>query len=439
MSKLSFDRDHNVINGALEGAEKQYHSINPFTEEKLWDAPVASAQDLDEVVEAANVAFQTWQHSTLDDRRSRMKQFASELFFKNSDWTDIISETGQPKELAEREVESACEWLTGIASIDIPEYTTYEDDNVKVTTKYFPLGVVGAIVSWNFPIFLVLGKVASSLICGNTVIVKPSPYTPYSIPKVTELAQSFFPPGVVEALGGDENLGPWMTKHPGIAKISFTGSAATGKRVMEAAASTLKRVTLELSGGNDAAIICADVDIDDVAQRVMEDVKCASQRKESLCTVPKPGTGYLSPVQNKIQFDKVRSIFEDCRAQNYKFAIGGEQDLSQTKPGFQMSPAVVVRPPDESRLVQEEPFGPIDDEENVIHRANNTDQGLGATLWYRDPAMAERISMRLDAGSVWVNRGAFPLPTALFGGCADISFCEAVEVSTQKSNWKLYL
>lgn len=136
--------------------------------------------------------------------------------------------------------------MSNQASIDIPEYTTHEDEDVKVTTKYFPLGVVGAIVPWNFPVFLALGKVASSLICGNTVIVKPSPYTPYSILKVAELAQNFFPPGVVQALGGDDNLGPWMTKHPGIAKISFTGSAATGKRVMAAAAPTLKRVTLEL-------------------------------------------------------------------------------------------------------------------------------------------------------------------------------------------------
>lgn len=132
------------------------------------------------------------------------------------------------------------------ASIDIPEYTTHEDEDVKVTTRYFPLGVVGAIVPWNFPVFLALGKVASALLCGNTVIVKPSPFTPYSILKVAELAQGFFPPGVVQALGGDDNLGPWMTKHPGIAKISFTGSAATGKRVMAAAAPTLKRVTLEL-------------------------------------------------------------------------------------------------------------------------------------------------------------------------------------------------
>ena len=140
------------------------------------------------------------------------------------------------------------------------------------------------------------------------------------------------------------------------------------------------------------------------------------------CQAMTPGTGYLSPVQNKMQFDKIRSIYEDCQARNYQFSLGGGQDLAQIKPGYQMAPAIVVRPPEDSRLVQEEPFGPIvpilswDEEEDVINRANNTDQGLGATVWCRDPAMAERISMRLEAGSVWVNRGAYPMPTALFGG-----------------------
>jgi acyl-CoA reductase-like NAD-dependent aldehyde dehydrogenase len=140
------------------------------------------------------------------------------------------------------------------------------------------------------------------------------------------------------------------------------------------------------------------------------------------CQAMTPGTGYLSPIQNKMQFDKVRSIYEDCQAHNYQFSLGGGQELARIKPGYQMAPVIVVQPPEDSRLVQEEPFGPIvpilswDEEEDVINRANNTDQGLGATVWCRDPAMAERISMRLEAGSVWVNRGAYPMPTALFGG-----------------------
>ena len=131
-----------------------------------------------------------------------------------------------------------------------------------------PVGVVGAICPWNFPVYLSLGKVIPALLTGCTVIVKPSPFTPYTSLKACELAQEVLPPGVFQVLGGDDKLGPMMTVHPGIAKISFTGSVATGKRIMAACASTLKRVTLEL-GGNDASIVLPDIDIQKVAPQLV--------------------------------------------------------------------------------------------------------------------------------------------------------------------------
>ena len=141
------------------------------------------------------------------------------------------------------------------------------------------------------------------------------------------------------------------------------------------------------------------------------------------CKALPVGRGYLSPLQNKMQYAKVRSIFDDCRDKNYTFALGKEElDIKKSTPGFFMSPAIIANPPDNARIVQEEPFGPIvpvltwEDEDDVISRANDTDQGLGATLWCKDPERAERIASHLEAGSVWVNRGAIPLPTALFGG-----------------------
>lgn len=139
------------------------------------------------------------------------------------------------------------------------------------------------------------------------------------------------------------------------------------------------------------------------------------------CKAMAPGTGYMSPIQNRMQYDKVKSVFDDCHRQNYDFALG-QGDLKKETAGFFIPPAIVAKPPDTSRIVQEEPFGPIlpvltwEDDEDVIERANDTDQGLGATLWCRDPERAERIANRLEAGSVWINRGAMPLPTALFGG-----------------------
>lgn len=134
-----------------------------------------------------------------------------------------------------------------------------------------------------------------------------------------------------------------------------------------------------------------------------------------------PGKRFLSPIQNKMQYEKVKSLFDDCQSKTYEFALG-TPNFKQERPGYFVPPAIVANPPEHSRVVQDEPFGPIvpvlkwEDEEDVIRRANDTDQGLGATLWCRNPEQAERIALRLEAGSVWVNRGVAPLPTALFGG-----------------------
>lgn len=152
-------------------------------------------------------------------------------------------------------------------TLSIPEERV-EDDEKVLTTRYMPLGVVGAICPWNFPLILSFGKIIPALLTGCTIIVKPSPFTPYTALKAIELAQNVFPPGVVQVLGGDDRLGPMFTAHPGISKISFTGSIATGKKIMEACSKTLKRVTLEL-GGNDASIVRGDVDIEATAPQLV--------------------------------------------------------------------------------------------------------------------------------------------------------------------------
>ena len=152
-------------------------------------------------------------------------------------------------------------------TLSMPEERV-EDDEKVLTTRYMPLGVVGAICPWNFPLILSFGKIIPALLTGCTIIVKPSPFTPYTALKTIELAQNVFPPGVVQVLGGDDRLGPMFTAHPGISKISFTGSIATGKAIMMACSKTLKRVTLEL-GGNDASIVRGDVDIEATAPQLV--------------------------------------------------------------------------------------------------------------------------------------------------------------------------
>jgi len=178
----------------------------------------------------------------------------------------LCKETGKPRSFAASEVTGVKAFIAHHASLDLP-VEKFEDNEKIVTTRFVPLGVVGAICPWNFPLILSVGKIAPAVISGCTIIVKPSPFTPYTALKLVELAQEVFPPGVIQVLGGDDKLGPSLTVHPGIAKISFTGSIATGKKVMEACAKTLKRITLEM-GGNDPCIIFPDVDLDKAVPEV---------------------------------------------------------------------------------------------------------------------------------------------------------------------------
>lgn len=190
--------------------------------------------------------------------------------------------TCRQRQFAEMEVKGVAAFFDHHLALSIPEERLEDDDKVMLT-RYTPLGVVGAICPWNFPIILSLGKALPALLTGNTIIIKPSPYTPYTTLKIVELAQEIFEPGVIQAVGGDDKLGPMLTQHPGIAKISFTGSIATGKKVMAACASTLKRVTLEL-GGNDASVVLPDVDIKKVAPEL---VLGAFQNSGQVCVATK--------------------------------------------------------------------------------------------------------------------------------------------------------
>ncbi len=162
-------------------------------------------------------------------------------------------------------------WIKAFCAMKLPEEVLEEDEEKRVINRYTPLGVCCAIVPWNYPVLLALGKIGPCLYTGNTMIVKPSPYTPYCDMKLVELGTKYFPPGVLQILSGGDDLGPMLTAHPDIDKISFTGSSATGKKVMESCAKTLKRITLEL-GGNDPAIICEDVDIQKIIPKVSSGV-----------------------------------------------------------------------------------------------------------------------------------------------------------------------
>ena len=307
-----------------------------------------------------------------------------------------------------------------------------------------PLGVIGAITPWNFPLLLAVWKIAPALVAGNTVVVKPSPWTPLCTLKFGEMLRDILPPGVLNIISGGNDLGAWLTEHPDVRKISFTGSTGTGRKVMASASRNLKRITLEL-GGNDPAIVMPDVDVRKTAEAlfwaafqnsaqfcvaakrlyVHEDIydELARALVDYTATV-KVGDGSqpdtdLGPIQNSMQFDKLKDLLRDARANGLRFLTGGEVSKG---PGYFVPITIIDNPPENSRVVTEEAFGPVlpllkfKDIDDVIARANATEYGLAASVWSKDADAARRIAARIEAGTVWINEAHTFSPHVAFGG-----------------------
>ncbi|WP_313167853.1 aldehyde dehydrogenase family protein [Massilia oculi] len=422
------------IAGKLVGTEASFDVFNPATGAVLAQAPAASAEQMEEAIAAAKKAFRHWSQLEHAQRRAYLVAYADALQAHRDELARLLTlEQGKPlKTMAEPEVDQAISWMRQIADRPIPVEIVEETDSHIVELHHTPLGVVGAIAPWNFPVLLSLWKVAPALIAGNTMVLKPSPFTPLTSLRFGQIAQSVLPPGVLSVVSGGNELGPQMTAHPDIAKISFTGSTETGKHVIRAAAGTVKRLTLEM-GGNDAAIVLPDADWESIVpqlfwgaignsgqwcvgikrlyvhrsfqpQFVQAFVDYARRQKLGDGLDPEVGVG---PVQNKMQFDKVRTFLDDIKANGYKVALGGEVD--EGRPGYFIPVTVVDNPPENSKIVQEEQFGPIvpiiayDDVEDVIERANDSPFGLGGSVWGRDTKAAVAVANRLETGMVWVN------------------------------------
>ncbi|PGH08075.1 hypothetical protein AJ79_06075 [Helicocarpus griseus UAMH5409] len=443
--KLDFTTFHNVINNELVSTATTRHSINPANRQPNPEVPVSTQEDLDKAVAAAKKAFKAWSKTTFEERRTALCAFADALDANKDGFAKTLTmEQGKPLAQSYQEIGMATTWLRTIPTQTLPEEVLEDTEDRKIIHHHVPMGVACGIVPWNYPILLACGKIAPALYTGNTLIVKPSPFTPYCDLKLGELATKFFPPGVLQVLSGGDDLGPMMTAHPGIDKVSFTGSSMTGKKVMASCAATLKRVTLEL-GGNDPAIICEDVDIDAIIPKIaILSFLCSSQ----ICMMIKriyvhekiydqfldafvkftktlkSGEGnepdvFFGPVQNSMQYEKVKDLFTSIEGEGLKPVLGGKIEESD---GYFITPTVIDNPPEKSRVVTEEPFGPIvpfmkwSDEDDVIARANDTQMGLGSSVWSKDTERAARIARQLESGSVWVNSHFDVAPGVPFGG-----------------------
>ncbi|KAG8770266.1 hypothetical protein FRC12_004403 [Ceratobasidium sp. 428] len=250
-----------TINGKPVTSSKTLDVINPATQQKIAEVPVAAQEQLDKAVAAARAALPGWSAKPVDERAEVLTQIAALIDKNFEEYQQMLTtERGGPLSGSDFEVRFASNWIRQTASLRLPENITVDNEDQKIIQRYVPIGVCAGIIPWNFPLLLCVLKLGPALLAGNTIVLKPSPFTPLTTLRFIKEIQHLVPPGVINVLSGDDNLGPWITAHPGIEKISFTGSSFTGQKVMQSASVGLKRVTLEL-GGNVPLILLPDVDL----------------------------------------------------------------------------------------------------------------------------------------------------------------------------------
>jgi aldehyde dehydrogenase (NAD+) len=436
----------NLINGELVTTETLLDVVNPANEQVIGKVPACGAAELDKAVAAARAAFKTWSKTPVDDRRVVIQKMAAAIDANFDELFRLLtSEQGKPHQQAQFEIGGCSAMMNAQSTLTLEETINEDSDERLSRTRRVPVGVVGGIVPWNFPILMAVQKIAPAILSGCTIVLKPSPFTPLTTLKFAELIKDIVPAGVVNIITGEDALGPMITAHPDIDKITFTGSTATGKKIMEGASKDLKRITLEL-GGNDASIVLPDADVAKVAEQlfwssftnagqicvaakriyihedIYDEMSAAIAAYAKTVTVgdgANQGTG-VGPIQNKKQFDRVCELIEDAKSNGYKFLVGGEVDPSGS--GYYVPITILDNPPEDARIVAEEQFGPVmplmkfstDDE--VIARANNSEYGLAGAVWTKDTDRGVAIAEQLETGTVWINEFLHLSPFAPFGG-----------------------
>ena len=433
-----------LIGGQLVAGDSTMDVINPATEEVLAVCPRGSERQMNEAVAAAKAAFKGWAKQPIEERRVCVNKLADAIDARTTELARLLTqEQGKPLSESTAEITYTAAFLRYLASLDLHGRLIEDNDTRRVELRRKPLGVVGCIIPWNFPVLIVAFKAPVALIAGNTLVIKPAPTTPLTTLRIGELCAEIFPAGVVNIVTDQNDLGGVLTGHPDIAKISFTGSTDTGKKVMASAASTIKRITLEL-GGNDAAIVMPDADPVAVAPGIFAaatmnagqvclaikrvyaheshyDALCAELTKLADATIVDDGLkqgSQIGPLQNKMQYEKVKGFLEDARAHGNIIAGGQVED----RPGYFIRPTIVRDVADGTRIVDEEQFGPIlpiikySDPEAALAKANASPWGLGGSVWGQDRDKAYALACEMDSGTVWINKHLDFGPNIPFGG-----------------------
>lgn len=432
------DKFQLFINGKFVDGDMKMDVINPSTgNPATTECPRASEAQLDQAVAAAKAAFPKWRARPLADRKASLFAMGEALEGRAEELAKVLTtEHGRPFADSMQMVMGAAGFFKYFSSLDIPvEQIQDPDRDVEVYRE--PLGVCALIVPWNFPLMLIMFKLPMALLCGNTVVLKPAPTTPLVALKLAEIIGEMLPAGVFNVIVDNNDLGSILTKHQDVRKISFTGSTAVGKKIMESAASSLKRLTLEL-GGNDASIVLDDVNLAQVAEplfmsafynngqiciavkrlyvheSIYDDVVAALAAIASVIPV---GDGFaegtvLGPMQNKKQYDTVQDFIQSAKADGTVLQDGPTPEGD----GYFIRPAIVRDVTNGTKIVDEEQFGPVlpvikySTIEEAIALANDSEYGLGASVWSGDIGRAKQVAAQIEAGTIWINKHGEPAP-----------------------------
>ena len=427
----------NIIGGeAVDSASgKTYDVVNPATGQVYATAPASSTEDVDRAMKAAEEAFESWGETTPAERQTALLKMADALEKRAADFVKAECEnTGKPIHLTEEEelppsVDELRFFAGAARMLEGRSAGEYMKDHTSMIRRE-PLGVVGQVTPWNYPLMMAIWKIAPALAAGNTVVLKPSDTTPASTTMLAELAQEFLPPGVFNVICGDRDTGRAIVEHPTPQMVSITGSVRAGMEVAGSAATHLKRTHLEL-GGKAPVIVFDDADIKAAAEAIAvagyfnggQDCTAATrvlaapgvhddfvaaiteQARNTRTGVPEDKDALYGALNNENQLARVSGMVERL-PDHAHVEIGGSR---QGERGFFYSPTVVSGLHQDDEAIQEEIFGPVitvqrfSDESEALRWANGVKYGLSSSVWTKDHGRAMRMAKRLDFGVVWIN------------------------------------
>ena len=437
-----------IINGVPKTSNTIIDVKNPATGDLIGKYYVSSIEDVEEAIATAKAQQKIWSKISQEERDEYIMKIAEAISSNKTylaEW--ITKEQGKPLNGpgSHFEIDACMGWTQVPASLQLTDEIVFEDDTRKDVLKRLPIGVVAAITPWNWPLMIAIWQIIPSLKMGNTVVVKPSEYTTIASLELFRIINEILPAGVLNVVTGDGKIGAHLTAHQDISKIMFTGSIATGRRIIEASTHNMARLTLEC-GGNDAGIVLPGTDMNQIAEGLFwgsflnmgqtcaalkrlyvheDDLETTVNALTAITKNIKMGNGleddvFLGPIQNQMQYDKVKSLLETTKANpKASFIIPNEEIPSQ---GYFIPITYITGVDNGDAIVNEEQFGPVlpivtyKTIEEAILKANELEVGLGASVWGTDENMLDAVAQQMEAGTVWMNQHGAIHPFVPFGG-----------------------